>query len=417
MAKKLNINKAVKKATKDVSKATTTAAKVVEKEVVKPIAKEVVQPAAKVIEKEVVKPIAKEVIQPAAKVIEKQVVKPIAKEVVQPAAKVIEKQVVKPAAKVIQKQVVKPAAKALAPVSKPVSKKVAPKRSTRQPAPAPKQDEFKAKFEECNTNSQMQRTEITNLKYRITTTEDDKKNLLSQVNQLNGTITNLNNTIDGLNKQVNTMDNRINAPLVMGTEGFSGRIVEGFPKNPREVERDDPYLNYDIKRSGLAAVANEYKSLYGDYYAGYQDGETMIQDVLIPQTEYLAATDLTGMEYAYTALTQQNKTLEAQMKETTDEYSTDFQKAKYVEMDTTSVKKRNAIMFFLFYILVFAFAYAIFTGDNQYSIGIKIAIIVVALFYPYWIAYFSKITSFLFNYFIALFRGKPYESSLDSTYR
>lgn len=340
--------------------------------------------------KKVAKKVNKEVIKP----IDKAVVKPIDKAVVKP----IDKAIVRPSVAAIDKGIIKPAGKALAPVKK------------------------KAKSKK---EIDMQQTEITNLKYQLSTAENEKAFLLTQNNKMANTITTMNNEIGALNTRVNTLDNRINAPLVLAKEGFSSG-KEGFPENPTPVNRDTPYINYDPRTSGLKALGNEYKKLYGDYYAGYQDGETMIEDVLKPQVDYLSATDLNGLEYSFVAVKQQNKTLASQIQETSEEYSTHFQKSKYVEDDVVSVKRRNAFLFFLFYGLLAIFAYAFLfeyagqsdqsligqsEGQPSFTLYAKIGVIVAGLLYPYWIGYVSKLTSFLFNYSVALFRGTPYESS------
>lgn len=298
----------------------------------------------------------------------KKVAKSVKKAAVKPAAKAVA-----PAIKAVNKAVVKPATKA---VSKPFEKKKAPN---------------------CN----VQNTEITNLKYQITACEKQRTDYINQINTMNSTITNLNSQIGSLNNKVNTLTNRVDGPLVV-SEGF----VEGFPENTQLVQRGDKYIDYDLTKSGLFKAAFDYKRLYGNYYAGYEDNETMIQDVLNPKIDYLSTTDLDGMEYSYVAVKQQNKTLDSQIEDTADEYSTDFQKAKYVEEEMMSVKKRNAILFFGFYILFFIFAYAFFTGSDL-SVSTKGGILAVIFVYPYVIGYVTRIVYFIYTFLSALFRGVP----------
>lgn len=327
------------------------------------------------------------------------------------ATKATNKAVVKPATKVASK--VAKGAATVAKVTGVTAALSAVNKAIFKPAVAKvtksSESKYKKKASDCERQSNMQKTEITNLKYQITTAEKEKADYISRINTMNGTITNLNNQIGTLNKQVNTLDNRINSSLV-ATEGFSGSftVIEGFPQNVEKVNRSDKYKDYDIQKSGLLAASNEYKRLYGNYYAGYQDNETMIQDELKPQIDYLSKTDLDGMQYSYVALKQQNKTLESQIEDTVDEYSTDFQRAKYVEQEITSVKKRNSYLFFGFYLLFFIFAYALFSGSDL-SIRMKAVILLFVFVYPYLIGHISRIVLFIYKYIVALFRGIPVE--------
>lgn len=378
--KKFNISKAVKKATKSIDKA-----------VIKPTEKVATQ-AAQATSKAVVQPAMKTVVQPAVEATKTAVIQPAMKTVVQPAVQATKKAVIQPAAKAVTKM---------------ATPKKGKKGTASAAAAAAKAEANAAKraAAECEQKSKLQKTEITNLKYQITAADKEKADYINRINTMTGTITTLNNQIGSLNNKVATLDNRINGPLVVKKEGFS-TLIEGFPANPEKMKRGDPYVDYALDRSGLKPAATDYKRMYGNYYAGYEDNETMIQDVLMPQIDYLSATDLDGMEYSYAAVHQQNKTLESQIENTADEYSTDFQKAKYVEEEMTSVKKRNAILFFGFYLLLVIFAYAFFT-ESDLSIPMKTGILAVLFVYPYWIGYITRTLFFIYTYMSALFRGVP----------
>jgi hypothetical protein len=369
MAKKLNIKKAVGKATKSVGKAAA------------PVAKAAVKAAAPVV-------------APAVKAAEKAAAP-----------------VVKAAAPVVA-----PAVKAAAGATTGAAAAVAvkkPKKSTT------KSDDIQKKLDECNKASNMQKTEISNLQYSITATNNDKNNLINEVKTKNTTITNLNQKVESLEKNVATLDKRINAPIKYET--FLGStVVEGYdtnmygPVNPDtlDININSEYQNVNLSASGLEAASTTLKGLYGKFFSGYKKNENKIQNVLNPQIDYLSTTDLTGIAYSYAAVNQQNKTLESQIEETRDEYSTDFQKSKYINDEIQYTKRVNAFMFFIFYVLIFVLVYAVYENNTfGMDVKMKVILIVVAIFYPYWIGYLSRIIMFLSKYIWALVRGTPYESS------
>lgn len=475
MAKKPNIGKSISKATKSTTKAVAKTAA--------PVAKTVAKTAAPV-----AAPVAKATVV-AAKTVGKAaapVAAPVAKATVSAAKSVAKASapIVNPIAKATEKvaipAVVKAATVAAAGTAA-IAKKAVPapnKTDTKKSAPAKQpakkeDDKYKKMYEDCNKTSDMQRTEITNLKYRITAADNDKKDLLSQVNTMNSTISNQKNEIGALNTKVNVLDRRINGPLVqvsgknstnknpnnsVGSKisssikkmfgikkpksnkkgkknNFTGhmeedddeqqmedddeqQMEEGFQEGAEDltsIYRGKPKEVYDITpgtSTGLEPAATNYGTLYNTYYKGYEDSQTLIQDVLEPEVKYLQTVEVKDIKYAYAAVQQQNKTLESQINETADEYSTDFQRAKYVEEQVESVKMRNAIMFFLYYILFFVFAFLLFTGGSDMSMKMKVGVLLIVFTYPYWIAYLSSLTSFVYNYSVALFRGVPYEPSL-----
>lgn len=313
-----------------------------------------------------------------------------------PATKAVAK-AAEPAAKTV--------AKAAAPVVKPVAKAAAPVLKAAAPAAGAAGNKLSQQLKECNKKSEIQKSEITNLKFSLESANNDKKLYLDQIKSKNQELESSKQQIDNLNKNVSILTNRIEAPLVR---------VEGFATTT-QVNRNDPLIIYDISKSGLQATADAYGQLYGAYFQGYQETETMLRDEAIPEIEYLSTTDLNGLMYAYTAVQQQNKTLESQIESTSDEYSTDFQKAKYANDSLESTKKINAILFFGFYILVFVFAYVVFTNASLgINIPMKTIVIVVAFLYPYWIGYIWRFIMFLSKYISALIHGTPYESSVSA---
>jgi len=464
MAKKPNIGKSISKATKSTTKAVAKTAA--------PVAKTVAKTAAPV-----AAPVAKATTA-AAKTVAKTAA-PVATTVAKTttvAAKTVGKATAPVAAAVAKtattsmKTVAKTATTATNTVAKTATVAAAgtaaiAKKAVPAPAQKKEDDKYKKMYEDCNKTSDMQRTEITNLKYRITAADNDKKDLLSQVNTMNFTISNQKNEIGALNTKVNVLDRRINGPLVqvsgknstnkkpnnsVGSKisssikkmfgikkpksnkkgkknNFTGhmeedddeqQMEEGFQEGAEDltsIYRGKPKEVYDITpgtSTGLEPAATNYGTLYNTYYKGYEDSQTLIQDVLEPEVKYLQTVEVKDIKYAYAAVQQQNKTLESQINETADEYSTDFQRAKYVEEQVESVKMRNAIMFFLYYILFFVFAFLLFTGGSDMSMKMKVGVLLIVFTYPYWIAYLSSLTSFVYNYSVALFRGVPYEPSL-----
>jgi len=272
-----------------------------------------------------------------------------------------------------------------------------------------KNKENTKKLTQCTKELQRAKTDLIQANNTITdkNTKIDQKD--SKITEQGKIITDQTQKIDSLNKEVSTLTTRIKGPIVeTKKEGFTDDYASS-----NIVIRGDGYTDYDIPQSGLEQVAYTLKTKYDNYYRGYQESESLLRDKAIPQIQYLSTTDMNGLMYAYTAVQQQNKTLETQIESTSDEYSTDFQKSKYENENLQYRKKVNAIMFFGFYILVFVFAYAVFANTSLgFGIPIKSIIIVVAFFYPYWIGYVSRATMFIVKYIGSFIQGTPYESSV-----
>lgn len=111
-----------------------------------------------------------------------------------------------------------------------------------------------------------------------------------------------------------------------------------------------------------------------------------------------------------TAITAQNATLEEEAKNIEEEYSSDDRRTFY---ENINLRGNNAYIFLLFciyYILFFGVAFVLYRSVD-YSIKMKVFLLLLFLFYPFLISMVELKIYNVFMYFKALITGTIYKKS------
>lgn len=236
------------------------------------------------------------------------------------------------------------------------------------------------------------------------------------------------NEIKKLKKQLNTVNTqnrnlkkKIYGPLRL-TEGYENwdsssryrdpSIVDPPTKNTSYpyVDPSDNLIQYDAS-SGLIKTKKAYNTLYKNYYKGYQYNESTIKNVLKPEIKYLKQTELTGFDFTFEALKNQNTVLENQIKKNITDYSTDNTKIAFQSEDLNRLKKINNILFGIYFIAVIALIYILFVVKKTLSIYLKIFIIAIAIIQPFVVDQENQLLKYIFKYFSAIIKGNVYVST------
>ena len=104
-------------------------------------------------------------------------------------------------------------------------------------------------------------------------------------------------------------------------------------------------------------------------------------------------------------LADQNKSLEAQIKNNGEVYSTDYQKSNYQNANIQYYKYINNLLFWVYYLLVFAAAFV--AVRSNLSRAYKALAIGVFVIYPLVIHNIEFLLYGLFQYMYAIVKGEP----------
>jgi heme/copper-type cytochrome/quinol oxidase subunit 4 len=223
-------------------------------------------------------------------------------------------------------------------------------------------------------------------------------------NGLYGTVADLNKEKDILTDEKTKLTARIDDPLYNsnGDKTDVPRIIDSH-----EIDTNTSKQDYKDD-SGLDKQSKAYKNLYNTYYDGYQKDEQIFEKQLKPQVDYLKKTELTGIDFSFDALQKQNQILTNQIKDNKEKYSIDVQKVNYQSEKITSLKATYVFIFFLFYAILLGLIYILFAVNTTMSRNIKIAIVVLFAFYPFYVNVLQQLLYFLGEYIFAIMNGNVY---------
>jgi hypothetical protein len=218
--------------------------------------------------------------------------------------------------------------------------------------------------------------------------------------------------VNGLKKQISelrgensTLRTQIEGELVDG----SGNVLPE-PGADATVNPNDTRITYD-SNSGLSKSSQAYNNLYGTYYRGYKNDENIIINQLQPEVDYLKKTELTGIDFSFDALQNQNTILTNQIQNNTEIYSTDMQKVTYQSDKITSLKSTYLYIFIVFYVILAILIYVLFAVNTTMSRNMKIGVIIVFALYPFYANVLQQLLYFIGAYLYAIFNGDAYTSN------
>lgn len=185
-------------------------------------------------------------------------------------------------------------------------------------------------------------------------------------------------------------------------------------KGSTEINRNEPETTYRYN-SGLEKKSNAYKNLYNTYYSGYTTyfdkytkDEEIFKHQLKPQVDYLKKTELTGLDFSFDSVQKQNQILTNQIKDNKEKYSIDIQKVNYQSEKIDSLKAIYVFVFAIFYIVLLGLIYILFAVNTTMSRNIKIAIVVLFAFYPFYVNVLQQLLYFLGKYIFAIMNWNVY---------
>ena len=129
----------------------------------------------------------------------------------------------------------------------------------------------------------------------------------------------------------------------------------------------------------------------------------------------LGQTNLTGVEYSFAQVQQQNSTIENQIEQNLTTHATLNEKAMFQKKEIDSYKYTNYYLFIAFYVLLAILGVVLFTLNFRLSFYVKIAILCVFAIYPFVVGLLYQLLVILWNFLGAIALGNVYNKRNDVT--
>jgi hypothetical protein len=129
----------------------------------------------------------------------------------------------------------------------------------------------------------------------------------------------------------------------------------------------------------------------------------------------LGQTNLTGVEFSFAQVQQQNSTMENQIEQNLTTHATLNEKALFQKKEIDSYKYTNYYLFIAFYVLLAILGVVLFTLNFSLSFYVKIAILCVFAIYPFVVGLLYQLLVILWNFLGAIALGNVYNKRNDVT--
>ena len=208
--------------------------------------------------------------------------------------------------------------------------------------------------------------------------------------------------------------------------------IEGVMENVKYSGTQNKFLNDGDNINGLSQIQsmitddivskkNVYDNKIANYYHAQQDifgksqtdqtqtdGSTSLikqitdlsGQILVAneKNKYLNMTELTGAQFSFESLKEQNNSLNNQINENKVTYSGDESKIEYQIQQNSSMKAFNSILLIIYVICLLILASILFGINARFSLMTKIAIVVVFVLFPFCFVVIQQIIGLLSDF-------------------
>lgn len=143
-------------------------------------------------------------------------------------------------------------------------------------------------------------------------------------------------------------------------------------------------------------TANDFQSLYNDELA---ENETLRRS---PQGDYAVL---------FTTVKKENEQIDKQIKELSDSYSTDNQKANYQSEKILTLKRINYVLFILYYIALLILTLVLFMYNTTMTKQKKVVIIVLLMIFPFISDILYQLLEYIYKFIYATLNGNAYTAN------
>jgi hypothetical protein len=179
----------------------------------------------------------------------------------------------------------------------------------------------------------------------------------------------------GLNKVIDNVKNNIND---VNYPNYTNNVI-GYYNSQQDIfgQSRDNQKNHD--NSGSSYI-KQITDLSGQILKAQRE------------QEYLKTTELTGMQFAFEALKEQNNSLNNQINENVVTHSKDSSKVEYQIQQNNSMKIFNSVLLIVYGLGLLVLASILFGINARFSLVSKIGIIFVFMLFPFCFLIIQQLT-------------------------
>jgi len=186
--------------------------------------------------------------------------------------------------------------------------------------------------------------------------------------------------------------------------------IDQLTKQNADLTTNITGLNFNIRD-----ISNQ-QILYQDIIYG-NEAERGLLNIITENSELENFSNIEGLvatEKTLDDVKRENKLLESQIQQNTNDYTADDTQVFYKKQQYYRQKEFNKILYFVFYILVLCFISYLFIFNATIGIYLKIFITIILSIYPFIIEYIKFGIYFLIYYLYSFVSGAPF--NMDSYY-
>lgn len=179
-------------------------------------------------------------------------------------------------------------------------------------------------------------------------------------------------------------------------ESFDGPTIEGL----------EEIIEYSSD-SGISSTRDAYQTLYKNYYNAYSQSVDLVQNYLQPEIDLLKLSELTGMQYAYTSVKNENELINQQIQENKNKYSTDVKQFRYQNDNLIYLKSINFYIFIIYYIFLLILIYFMIFIKTSHIMK-KLIIVFVMLIFPFILKPIQEYIHFILHFTVTHITGNVF---------
>ena len=160
--------------------------------------------------------------------------------------------------------------------------------------------------------------------------------------------------------------------------------------------------------SGLNSLISAYKTQTNNYFNAHSSAVNIIQNQLQPEIDNLNLTQLSGLQYGYTSVKNENKLIKDQIQKNKDTYSTDNAIFMYQNNNLIFLKSVNFVIFVFYYCVFIFFIYFLIFKNMTIEKSSKVLMIIFFLLFPFIIKYIENYIVFILSFFLSMIFGNVF---------
>lgn len=261
---------------------------------------------------------------------------------------------------------------------------------------------------------------------------DDVDELNNRINQLNNEKSNLTNKQNNLvNRILHPVDDWKTVPSTSHVNSEYGKpLIYGIDSTQRPSGAGDVPNSYiSANRDNQLLATDKMYRAEGDRYVDpiinnnatikelneqYLPKIRTISKNITDETNKVRQLELTGLEYSYSSVKQQNVSVENQIQQTNDDFQFTNENIILKQDNLFNAKNRNTYLYLLYFFMMGGLAIYLFTMNQSYSLLVKILLLLFFVIYPFFIYIFEQLVIKWGKYFGSLFIGIPYDKHLET---